>query len=120
MWVVHGRSAFDRACKAVWGGEEWAIVLLLPLGLAPDADASSVPELIRLDKVPHDPLVAVTSLREGGAVEQGTLVVYHPLRATAVWGAEYTTALDTIKSICGCDVHWRPHGVYCPKAVLCP
>ena len=20
LWVVHGRSAFDRACKAVWGG----------------------------------------------------------------------------------------------------
>ena len=105
LWVVHGRSAFDRACKAVWGREEWAIVLLLPSGLAPYADASPVPEVVKLDKVPHDPHVAVTSLREGGAVEQGTVVVYQPLRSTAVWGAEYTTALDTIKSICGCDVH---------------
>ena len=67
--VVHGKSAFDRACKAVWGRAEWAIVLLLPSGPAPDADASPVPEVVRLDKVPNDPHVAVTSLREGGAVE---------------------------------------------------
>ena len=113
-------EAFDRACKAVWGREEWAIVLLLPSGPAPDADESPVPEVVRLEKVPHDPHVAITSLREGGAVEQGTVVVYQPLRSTAVWGAEYTTAFDTTKSICGCDVHWRPHGVYRPKAVLSP
>ena len=35
LWVVHGRSAFDRVCKAVWGREEWAIVLLVPSGPAP-------------------------------------------------------------------------------------
>ena len=40
------------------------------------------------------------------------MVVYEPLGSTAVWGAEYTTALDAIKSIGGCDVHWRPNGVY--------
>ena len=72
----------------------------------------------RLDKVPHDPHVAVTSLREGGAVGQGTVVVYQPL--TAVRGVEYTTDLAGIKSICGCDIHWRLKGVYRPKAVLSP
>ena len=30
LWVVHGGSAFDRACKVMGGREEWAIVLLLP------------------------------------------------------------------------------------------
>ena len=61
---------------------------------------------------------AVASLRDGGAVEQGTVVVYRPPRSATVWGAEYTTALDAIKSICVCDVHWRPHAEYRPKAVL--
>ena len=69
-WVVHGRSSFDRACKAVWGRENWAIALLQPSCPAPNADASPVPEVVRLDKVPHDPHVAVTSLHDGGAVEQ--------------------------------------------------
>ena len=95
-------------------------MLFLPAGPAPDADASPVPEVVRLDKVPHDPHIAVTSLREGGVVDQGTEVVYQPHRSTTVWGAEYTTALDTIKSICGCDLHLRPHGVHQPKAVLSP
>ena len=66
----------------MWGREEWAIVLLLPSGAAPDVDASPVPEVVRLDKVPHDLHVAVTLLREGGALEQGTVVVYQPLRST--------------------------------------
>ena len=120
LWVVHGRPAFDRACKAVWGREEWARVLLLPSGPAQDADECSVPEVVRLDKVPHDPHVAVTSLRDGGAVEQGTVLVYQLPRSTAVWGAEYTTAVDAMRSICGCDVHWRPHAVYRPEAALSP
>ena len=81
---------------------------------APNADEGPVPEVVKLDKVPHDPHVVVSSLREGGAVEHGTVVVYQPLRSTAVWGAEYTKALGAIKSICGCHVHWRPHGVYQP------
>ena len=76
--------------------------------------------MVRLDKVPHDPHVAVTSLREGGAVEQGAVVVYQLLRSTAVRRAEYTTALDAIKSICGCDVHCRAHGVYRLKTALSP
>ena len=29
LWVVHGRPAFSRACAAVQGCSEWAIVLLL-------------------------------------------------------------------------------------------
>ena len=33
-------------------------------------------------------------------------VVYQPHSSTTTWGAEYTTALDAIKSICGCDIHW--------------
>ena len=120
LWVVHGESAFDRACKAVWGRADWAIVLLVPAGPAPDADASPVPELLKLDKVPHDPHVAVTSLREGGAAEQGTIVVFRPHRSMTVWGAEYTTVPDAIKSVCGCNVHWRPHGVHWPNVVVSP
>ena len=48
------------------------------------------------------------------------MVEYQPHGSTTVWGAEYTTALDAIKSICGCDVHWRPHGVHQPTIVLSP
>ena len=54
--------------------------------------------------VPHDPHVAIASLRDGGAVEQGSVVVYQPSRSMAVWGAEYTTAHDTMTCVCGCDV----------------
>ena len=73
-----------------------------------------------MSNVPHVPHVAVTSLRDGGAVEQGCVVVYQPSCSTTVWGAEYTTPLDAIKSVCGCDVAWRPHAVYQPKVVLSP
>ena len=38
LWVVHGRPTFETACKAVWGSDEWAIVLVLPSGLVLDAD----------------------------------------------------------------------------------
>ena len=65
----------------MWGRAESAIVLLLPAGRALDADASPVPEVVKLDKVPRDPHVAVTSLREGGVVEQGTVLVYEPHRS---------------------------------------
>ena len=120
LWVVHGRPAFSRACAAVHVCSEWAIVLLLPAGPVPDADEYSFPEVVRMSNVPHDPHVAVTSLRDGGAVEQGSLVVYQPSCSTTVWGAEYTTALDAIKRVCGCDVAWRPHAVYQPKVVPSP
>ena len=70
--------------------------------------------------VRHDPHVAVTSLRNGGTVEQGSVVVYEPSYSTTVWGAEYTTALDALQSIWGCDVAWRPHAVYRPKVFLSP
>ena len=73
-----------------------------------------------MSHVPHDPHVAVTSLREGGAVEQGSVVVYQHSCSTTVWGAEYTTALGAIKCVCGCDLAWRPHGVYRPTAILSP
>ena len=102
------------------GCGEWAIVLLLPTGPVPDADECSVPEVVWIANVPHDPHVAVTSLRYGGAVEQGSVVVYQLSCSTAVWGIVYTTALNAIKSVCGCDVAWRPHAVYRPKAVLSP
>ena len=120
LWVVHGRTAFSRACAAVHGCSEWAIVLLLPAGPAPDADGCSVPEVVRMSNVPHDPHVAVTSLRASGAVEQGFVVVYKPSCSTTVWGAEYTTALNAIQSVCGCDLARRPHAVYQPKVVLSP
>ena len=103
---------FDGACKAVWGQEEWAIVLMLPSSPASNAEEGPFPEVVRLDKVPHDRHVAVTSLRNGGAVEQGTVVVYQLPLSTSVWGVEYTTALDAIKSICRCDVHSQPHAAY--------
>ena len=48
------------------------------------------------------------------------MVVYQRSCSMAVWGDECTPALDAIKSICGCDVRWRPHAVYRLKAVLSP
>ena len=86
LWVVHGRPAFSRACAAVHACSEWAIVLLLPAGLVPYADECSVPEVVRMSNVPHDPHVAVTSLRDGGAVEQGSVVVYQPSCSSTVRG----------------------------------
>ena len=120
LWIVHGRPAFDRACKAVCGWDQWAIVLLLPSGPVPDANECPVPEVVPTYNMPHDPHVAVTSLRDGGAVEQGIVGVYRPPCFTVVCRAEYTTAVGAIKSICGCDVSWRPHAVYRPKAALSP
>ena len=35
LWVVHSVPAFGRACAAVWGHAEWAIVLLVPTGPVP-------------------------------------------------------------------------------------
>ena len=102
------------------GCSEWAIVLLLPAGPVPDPDEYSVPEVVRMSNVPHDPHVAVTLLRDGGAVEQGSVVVYQPSCSATVWGVEYTTALDAIKSVCGCDLAWRPDAVYQPKVVRSP
>ena len=120
LWVVHGRQAFSRACAAVHGCSEWAIFLLLLASPVPDPDECSVPEVVRMSNVLHNTLVAVTSLRNGGAVEQGSVVVYQPSCSATVWGAEYTTALDAIKSVCGCDLVWRPHAVYRPTVVLSP
>ena len=48
------------------------------------------------------------------------MVVYQPSCSATVWGAEYTTALDAIKSVCGSDLVWRPHAVYRPTVVLSP
>ena len=89
----------------------------MPAGPAPDADASPVPEVVGLDNVPHDPHVAVTSQQKGGAVEQGTVVVYQPHGSMTVWGAEFPIALEDIGSICNCNVHWQPHGVHRPNDV---
>ena len=119
-WVVYGRPAFSRACAAVHGCSEWAIVLQLPAGPVPDPDEYSVPEVVRMSNVPHDPHVVVTSLRDGGAVVQRSVVVYQPSCSATVWGAEYTAALEAIKSVCGCDLAWRRHAVYRPKVVLSP
>ena len=112
LWVVHGQPAFRRACEAVCGHGEWAIVLLLPAGPVPDANDCPVLEVVRMVNAPHDPHVAVT--RDGGAVEEGSVLVYQSSCSTAVWWAEYTTANDAIKSVCGCNVTWRPHAVYRP------
>ena len=109
---------FQRACEAVCRHHEWAVVPRQQSGSVSDADRCPVLEVVQKGKLPHKPHVAVTSLRDGGMVEQGTVVVYRPSRSTAVWGAEYTTALDAIKSVCGCDVSWPPHAVNRPKAFL--
>ena len=120
LWVVHRGAVLRKACEAVCARGEWAIVLLLPAGPVPHADACTVPEVVRIMNVPHDLHVAVTSLRDGGVVEQVSVVVYQPYRSTGGCGADYTTALDAIKSVCGCEVSWRPHAVYRPKAALLP
>ena len=66
LWVVHRRPAFSRACAAVHRCCEWAIVLLLPAGPIPDPDEYSVPEVVRMSNVPHDPHF-VTRSRGGPA-----------------------------------------------------
>ena len=111
---------FRRACKAARGHTEWAIVLLLPTGPILDVDESPVPEVVQMVNVPDDPHVAITSLHAGGAVQQGSVLVYQPTHSTAVWGAENTTALDAVKSVCGCNVFWQPHAAYQPKTALFP
>ena len=118
LWVVHGRRAVGRTCKMVWELGEWVILLLLLSGLALDADECPVRELVRMDKVPTDQHIAVTSVRDGGVVEQGTTVVYHAIRSMALWGAQNTTASGAIKFISACDVHQRPHALYHLQAAL--
>ena len=39
-------------------------------------------------------------------------MVYQPHGSMTVWGAEYGKALEAIRSVSGCDVNWRPHGVH--------
>ena len=73
LWVVHGPPVFRRASEVVRGCDEWAIVLLLPSGPVSDADECPVPEVVRMGNVPHDPHVAVTSLRDAGVLEEGGL-----------------------------------------------
>ena len=73
-----------------------------------------------MSKGQNHPHVAVTSLRDGRAVEQGSVVVYQPSCSTTEWGAEYIAALDAINSFCGCDLAWRPHAVHQPKVVMSP
>ena len=51
----------------------------------PDADECSVPEVVRMSNVPQDQHVAVTSLRDGGAGGQGSVVVYQTSCSTTVW-----------------------------------
>ena len=47
-------------------------------------------------------------------------MVHQPSCSTTVRGAEYTTALNAIQSVCGCDLASRPHAVYQRKVVLSP
>ena len=86
LWVVHGRPAVFRACAAVHVCSEWAIVLFLPAGPVTDADECSVPEVVRMSNVQDHSHAAVTSLQDGRAVEQGSVVVYQPSCSTTVWG----------------------------------
>ena len=97
---------------------ERSIVLLMPGSPVPHTDDTPVHEVVKLVNVPHHPHVAVTSLREGGVVERGTIVVYKPHGSAAVWGAKFATVLEAIRSICECDVHWRPHDVHRPRDAL--
>ena len=118
--MVIGVSAFHRAFAALCGRAEWAIFLLVPAGPALDADDILVPEVVRLVNVPHDLHVAVTSMRERGAVEQGTVVVYKPHGLMTAWEAQFATALGAINSKCGCEVHWWPQGVHRPNDLRSP
>ena len=93
LWVVHGRPAFSRACAAVHGCSEWAIVLLLPAGPVPDADDCSVPEAVRMPNMSQDAHVSITMLRDGGAVEQGSVVVYQSSCSTTVRGQSIPRSL---------------------------
>ena len=45
-------------------------------------------------------------------------MVYQPHTLTAVWGAEFALALEAIGAICGCEIHWRLHGVHRPNEIL--
>ena len=83
---MHKAPAFRRACEAVCGRDEWAIVHLLPAGPVPDVDECPVREVVRVVNVPHDPHVAIASLRDAVAVEQGSVVVYQPSYSTVAWG----------------------------------
>ena len=63
-----------------------------------------------MSNVPNNPHVAVTSLRDGGAVEQGSVVVHQPSCST--------TVLEAIESVCRCHLAWRPHAVYRRNVIL--
>ena len=91
--------------------EEWAIVLLHMLMKAPYR---------RWSVWTRCRTIHTSQSLHYAMVERGIVVLYQPPRSTAIWGAEYTTALDAIKSSCECNVQWRPHVVYRPKAVLSP
>ena len=82
--VVRGRPAFSRACAAVRGCSELAIVLLPPAGPDPDAHECSVQEVVRMANLSHDLHAAVTSLRDGKGKEQGSVVVHKPSCSTTV------------------------------------
>ena len=93
LWVVHRGPALRRACEAVCARGEWAIVLLLPAGPVPHADDCTVPEVVRIVNVPH---VAITSLRDAGAVEEGHTDVgwLEPHRCCWVPAATKVTSSD--------------------------
>ena len=62
----------------------------------------------------------LNSVKTGSKWAQNTWWCTSPPAPQRFWGAEYTTALDAIKSICGCDLAWRPVAVYRLKVVLSP
>ena len=75
LWVIYGVSAFDRACTAVWGRAECAVVFLVRAGPAPDADVIPVPEVVIFDNGIDPPPLWVV---------HGVSAFY--MACTAVWG----------------------------------
>ena len=120
LWEIHGHNAFQQACA--WSGNvrDWATVVLVPGADAPDPEMPAVPGLLQLEHVPHDPHVAVTSQSHGGSVEWGTVVLYQPMQSMAVWGVEYTTALNGIVAIRTMEAHSRPQDAFRPEVRLRP
>ena len=119
LWVVHGRPAFSRACAAVHGCSDWAIVLLLPAGL------SRIRMSTRSRKwfgCPTCRTIRTSPSRRCVMAARWKRDLWWCTSPPAPqrFGGEDTTALDAIKSVRGCDLAWRPHAVYRPKVVLSP
>ena len=114
LWVVHGRLAFSRKCAS--GQLSFCY--------------QQAPSRIRMSNrsrkwfgCPACHTIRTSPSRRcvmAARWNRGLWWCTSPPAPQQFWGAEYTTALDAIKSVCGCDLAWRPHAVYRPRVVLSP